>query len=157
MNAHINLDLGIACADVAPGSAIEELHADFYRINALLGSLMPTVQAQLAEIAPRLGLFSDLAHSADRLDERLGNFSMEKARDGAWRFARRLAYVNSPLAREVARGARDAVVAALAIQLQSHEHVSALISGPTREGIAACIRILARAGEDGAGGGPPGA
>jgi hypothetical protein len=111
-------------------------------INPLLASLLPAVETQLGEIAPRLGAFSDLAHSADRLDERLGNFSMEKARDGAWRFARRLAGVRSPLAREVAIAARDGVVAALAVQLQSHELASDLISGPNREGIASHIRIL---------------
>ncbi|MDH4065314.1 MAG: DUF5995 family protein, partial [Acidobacteriota bacterium] len=54
MNAHINLDLGIACATIAPGGQIDSLHADFNRINDVLGSLLPTVGAQLGEISPRL-------------------------------------------------------------------------------------------------------
>ena len=151
MNAHINLDLGIACATVAPGGQIDGLQADFNRINDVLGSLLPTVEAQLGEIAPRLGALADVAHSMDRLDERLGNFSMEKARDGAWRFARRLARLDSRVAREVSMAARDTAIAALGAELRSHERASALVSGRDWEDVAAHIRILAR--EDGADGG----
>jgi Family of unknown function (DUF5995) len=148
MNAHINLDLGVACAATAPGEQIDSLRADFNRINGVLASLLPTVQAQLAGISPSLGAFSDLAHSMDRLDERLGNFSMEKARDGAWRFGCRLAFLRSPVARELAIGMRDAAVAAVGRGLQDHNVVGAIISGSDREAIAEHIRILADAEPD---------
>jgi hypothetical protein len=43
MNAHINLDLGIAAAQVAPGPALPALHTDFLCINAILASVVATV------------------------------------------------------------------------------------------------------------------
>jgi len=144
MNAHINLDLGIACAATAPVDRIDGLRADFNRINDVLASLLPTVQAQLGEISPSLGAFSDIAHSIDRLDERLGNFSMERARDGAWRFGRRLAFLRSLVAQELAITARDAAVAAVGRGLQDHNVAGAIISGRDRGEIAAHIRILAK-------------
>src|SRR6478735_2081422 len=55
INAHINLDLGVACAEVAPGAAIDDLEADFNRINDLLASLLPQVELQLIEISQLLG------------------------------------------------------------------------------------------------------
>ena len=36
MNAHINLDLGIAAAEVCPGDKIESLRGDFFKINIVL-------------------------------------------------------------------------------------------------------------------------
>ena len=45
MNAHINLDLGIAAATVAPTPAeLEALHADFNRINDVLARLVRIVE-----------------------------------------------------------------------------------------------------------------
>jgi hypothetical protein len=148
MNAHINLDLGIACAVIAPAGRIDNLRADFNRINDVLASLLPTVQAQLGEISPSLGTYSDLAHSMDRLDERLGNFSMETARDGAWRFGRRLAHLRSPVAQGVAIGLRDTAVAAVGRGLQDHNVVGAIISGSDRGEIVEHIRTLARVDVD---------
>ena len=39
MNAHINLDLGIAAAQVCPGEQLPQLKPDFDQINAVLSSL----------------------------------------------------------------------------------------------------------------------
>ncbi|MGH9269604.1 MAG: DUF5995 family protein, partial [Acidimicrobiales bacterium] len=39
INAHINLDLAIAAAEVSPGRAIAGLEADFNRINDVLAAL----------------------------------------------------------------------------------------------------------------------
>ena len=144
MNAHINLDLGIAAATVAPGAQLDALHGDFDRINEVLGSLLPTVEAQLREMSPRLDRLSGLAHDANRLDERMGNFSMEKARDAAWRFARRLASVDSATLRTIDIAARDSVTAALAVKLQEPGPTSELMGGADWQAVAAHIRILAR-------------
>ncbi len=144
MNAHINLDLGIACAVTAPAEEIDGLRADFNRINDVLASLLPAVEAQLAEISPRLGAFSDVAHYMDRLDERLGNFSMETAREGAWRFGRRLAWLRSPVAQDLAITVRDTAVAAVGRKLRDHNVAGAIISGSDRGEISAQIRVLAR-------------
>jgi Family of unknown function (DUF5995) len=40
INAHINLDLGIAAAETAPGQALSGLRRDFDRINEIIASLM---------------------------------------------------------------------------------------------------------------------
>ena len=88
MNAHINLDLGIAAARVAPGGDIASLENDFKKINTILISLIDEVERKLAEIWPMLRLLDWLAL---RSDERLAAFSMEKARDSAWQNAVELA------------------------------------------------------------------
>ncbi len=88
MNAHINLDLGIAAAEVSKGKNIEDLKNDFDEINQVLASLVETVQAELSQIWRPLGWILKLT---GRLDNLIVDFSMELARDGAWRFAKQLA------------------------------------------------------------------
>jgi len=88
MNAHINLDLGIAAAEVAPGSALAGLQADFARINAILAARVDGVEDALAHIWPLLR-WLDLGAGA--ADEAVVNFSIRRARDHAWDVARRLA------------------------------------------------------------------
>lgn len=88
MNAHINLDLGIAAARVSPGSRIHGLEADFKRINVILARLVADVQRELAEIWPALTLLDRIA---GRSDDAVVNFSMERARDFAWATALQLA------------------------------------------------------------------
>lgn len=144
MNAHINLDLGIACAAVSTADNIQGFRADFNRINDVLGSLLPVVKAQLGEISPRLGAVTRVGHELDRIDERAGNFSMETARDGAWRLALRLVRLESEVARQFALTARDAATALIATELRAHHVVGDIISGPDGVGIADHIRVLAR-------------
>jgi hypothetical protein len=87
INAHINLDLGIAAAEVAGDGPLAPLHADFVHINAVLAALTDDVQRKVARSAPAFGLLDRLA---GRSDEMLANFSIEVARDGAWSFAEKL-------------------------------------------------------------------
>src|SRR3954471_6376528 len=65
INAHINLDLGVACAEIAPGAAIDGLENDFNRINDLLASLLPEVELQLISISHLLGLTVDISDHFD--------------------------------------------------------------------------------------------
>jgi len=88
MNAHINLDLGIAAAQTSPGEQLPELKNDFNRINETLATLVGGVQEELARIWPLLGLMNRFLGS---VEETVINFSMEKARDAAWEFAEQLA------------------------------------------------------------------
>ena len=88
MNAHINLDLGIAAARTSPGPAVHDLKADFNRINEILASLVKGVQEELAEVWPMLRLLDQIGGGTD---EAVINFSIEKARDHAWRVAEALA------------------------------------------------------------------
>ena len=88
MNAHINLDLGIAAAKTSPKDAILDLKEDFNKINDILASLVDEVERKLGHIWPILKL---LDHIGGRTDETLINFSMERARDQAWNLAMDLA------------------------------------------------------------------
>ncbi len=87
MNAHINLDLGIAAARVSGDNDIEALQGDFYKINAILAGLVNEVQQNLSTIWFPL---RKLLLKTGQMDNLLVDFSMEIARDGAWRFAQLL-------------------------------------------------------------------
>ncbi len=144
MNAHINLDLGIAAAEVAPGDAIHGLQADFNRINGVLASLLPIVEAQVREMSPSLDQLSTLADRMDNIDDRIGNFSMEKARDGAWRFATRLAPLRTVVGRELAISARDAIVAEVGRHFQQPGPLTLVLGGPDGLDVSTRVRLLAR-------------
>lgn len=93
MNAHINLDLGIAAAQVASGADLAGLEADFGRINAILAARVNGVEAALARVWPLLGWLDVAAGGAD---EAVVNFSIERARAYAWEAALRLAPLDAP-------------------------------------------------------------
>jgi len=88
INAHINLDLGIAAAQTCPGAAITGLHDDFNRINQILGALTDRVKLVIAEFSPLIHLLDQVGSS---LEDELVNFSMTIARDDAWQHAQLLA------------------------------------------------------------------
>ncbi len=96
MNAHINLDLGIAAARAAPAEALASLHNDFNAINGVLASLVDEVRSELEYIWPPLRF---LARLTNRSEEMLINLSMAEARDQAWNLAERLAPL-SPVEQE---------------------------------------------------------
>ena len=110
INAHINLDLGIAAAQTAPGPALPDLRRDFDRINEILASLIAGIEHDIAEVSPWVRLLNRIG---GRHDDEVLRFSIEVARSEAWRFAVELA----PLERDHWAGpigARDARVAHLA-------------------------------------------
>ncbi|WP_299617597.1 DUF5995 family protein [uncultured Tenacibaculum sp.] len=88
MNAHINLDLGIAAYEVTKNSDIQDLKTDFNKINTILSSLVTDVENDLSTIYPFLKKILKLT---SKFDNFLVDFSMEIARDGAWDFAVKLA------------------------------------------------------------------
>ncbi len=88
MNSHINLDLGIAAARTGPASQLASLRTDFNRINTILSALVSDVQNELAEVWPPLRIFNRFLGTAD---DKIINFSMERARDHAWNVAEQLA------------------------------------------------------------------
>lgn len=116
MNAHINLDLGVAAAEVAPGDGIHTLETDFNRINEVLAGLVDEVQLRLAAIWPALRAIDGFAGG---VDEAVANFSMRKAREHAWSVARRLAPLRDGIAREQAICKVDADASVIA-QLVLH-------------------------------------
>lgn len=90
MNAHINLDLGIAAAEVMKGKKIQDLETDFNKINELLASLVGAVESDLSRIWPTL---KKILKWTQGFDDFLINFSMKKARESAWNFAVELSEV----------------------------------------------------------------
>ncbi len=84
MNAHINLDLGIAAAEISTKENIHLLKNDFNKINNILSSLLEEIQYGLSDIWPTLKW---ILSKSGKLDNYLVDFSMEIARDGAWNFA----------------------------------------------------------------------
>ena len=92
INAHINFDLGIAAAEVAPGEAIDALHGDFDKINQILGSLLPKVEAVIGRFSPLIGLLDQIG---GRDETQALNFSLDAARVDSWNHALILAHLPS--------------------------------------------------------------
>lgn len=88
MNAHINLDLSIAAAQVAPGDEIHDLEADFNMINHILSGLVGNVEMAMSDVWPFLKW---VLKKTKNVDTFLIDFSMQEARNGAWKFALQLA------------------------------------------------------------------
>ncbi len=150
INTHINLDLGIAAAEVAPADKITDLKADFDRINQILGSMIENVQARIATVSPWTGVLDRLSGKADEV---ISNFCLVNARNDAWEFARSLASLNTE---ERARliGAKDQetarrtekilrpggpwIVPVLAgIRLREEDHVPSVIAALSKTSEAA--------------------
>lgn len=88
VNAHIDLDLGIAAEAVAPGKQIDSLHRDFNTVNAVLSSQVSSVVMEINSLSPVLAeLYAVLMqHELDLIAE-----GLVIVRDDAWRFAKLLA------------------------------------------------------------------
>jgi hypothetical protein len=80
-NAHVNFDLGIAAAGIAPGAELPTLREDFNRINNILGSMILKVRTDVGELSPWIKFLDQLAPTAE---DRIINFSLNKARASAW-------------------------------------------------------------------------
>lgn len=87
INAHINLDLGIAAATATQPGQVESLQRDFERINDVLAELVDSMQTAIASISPWTRLTDIIAL---RFDEAFVTFSLRHARAEAWEFATRL-------------------------------------------------------------------
>jgi len=110
MNAHINLDLAIAAAEVCPGGAIVGLARDFNEINNVLADLESAVEREVCSLSPWIDRLDHIDPDAGHV---IANFSIDKARACSWREATRLAPLDGD-ARAVAIAALDAEVALLA-------------------------------------------
>lgn len=88
MNAHINFDLGIAAATVAPGDELESFYNDFLKINAILGSLMVPTVYEFGKIWPIIAWGDRLLHGSEKY---ILSFDMDIARNHAWGVAKKIA------------------------------------------------------------------
>ncbi|HTE44547.1 MAG TPA: DUF5995 family protein [Gemmatimonadaceae bacterium] len=110
MNAHINLDLGIAAAEVCPGDAIAALEHDFNEINTVLATLETAVEAEVCSLSPWIDRLDHIDPRAGRV---VANFSIDRARACSWKAAQRLAAL-SGAERDRAIEDLDAEIALLA-------------------------------------------
>lgn len=88
MNAHINLDLAIATAQVAPGDKLPKIENDFQKIMDLLSSMIDGVQERIEKVSPAIKLIDRFG---GRTDEEIAGFAIKKARDLSWNTAQKLA------------------------------------------------------------------
>jgi hypothetical protein len=88
VNAHIDLDLGIAAENVAPGELLPSLHHDFNTVNAVLASQVSTVVEEIGMLSPVL---ADIYSVLMRQELDLIADGLVVVRDGAWDFAKLLA------------------------------------------------------------------
>jgi hypothetical protein len=112
INAHINLDLGIAVVDTVGNAPLESSRADFDAINRILMELLDEVKQNIAAVSP---VFKWLMPLAKNADEKFIQFSIQVARDGAWTFAEQL-YSNK-INRTGCIAERDQTIATLATAL----------------------------------------
>lgn len=81
INTHINLDLAIAAALVAPGTKIDDLKKDFYTINSIINSLVDDMQECLCKVWFPMRMLTKIANGRQ---EAVLNFSIDKAREASW-------------------------------------------------------------------------
>jgi len=92
INAHVNLDLAIAAATLAPGNKIHALEKDFNHINVLIAGLIDDVQKCLEEVWFPMRF---LRNVINRQGVAVLNFSMAAARKTAWANAVLLAHMTA--------------------------------------------------------------
>ncbi|MBS1643409.1 MAG: hypothetical protein JST36_00075 [Bacteroidetes bacterium] len=110
MNAHINLDLGIAATEAAGSAALQTTRSDFNAINGILALLTGDILASIRRVSPLLSL---LGLHATRYNSIIIQFSISNARDGAWCFADEL-HAKDPKAKVQLVQKRDWAIAELA-------------------------------------------
>lgn len=112
INAHINLDLGIAVAEtVGDTGDLSDFENDFNKINEILASMVDAVQEQIGKVSP---MFFLLERVGKGREDKIVTFSINIARDGAWLFANQ--YHIAP-GKETEIIARDRCIALVAQKL----------------------------------------
>ncbi|WP_165748894.1 DUF5995 family protein [Cellulophaga sp. Z1A5H] len=84
VNAHINLDLGIATAATMYGKELTLIENDFNKVNDILFTITNEMQDRLSRVSPLLFLLDLLGKNTD---EKVIDFSMRKAREQSWNSA----------------------------------------------------------------------
>jgi len=129
MNAHINLDLGVASAQVSPGDQLPHLKADFDQINAVLAAQVGAVEDEMASCSP---LVKGVSSVGPETESSLINFNIDLARQTAWLTAERLASQQAALL-DVTIDGLD-----LAVSLEGR----AILYPPGKEAALAALRAI---------------
>lgn len=81
MNAHINLDLGVAAGRLMAGQRLDDLETDFRLVNDILQEIIDELQDRISRVSPLFYLVDKVGKGRD---EDLLDFSMRAAREQAW-------------------------------------------------------------------------
>lgn len=85
INAHINLDLGIAVAEtIGPDGDMESIKNDYNKINAILATMVAGVELSIGKVSPIFFLLEKIGKGKE---DKIVTFSIDIARDEAWIFA----------------------------------------------------------------------
>jgi hypothetical protein len=123
VNAHINLDLGIAAAKVSTPETIAALANDFNKVNEVIGSLFADVQTSLAKIAFPVYFIKKIN---PKKTNAVLNFSISKARQTAWANALLISAVGEAGEKDVIT-ATDKIVFTVANGIQSPGQLMSLL------------------------------
>jgi hypothetical protein len=115
MNAHINMDLGIAAATFAPGLSMPSLKNDFMKVNQILNGLTNEMQDRVTKVSRLMFIIDWMGKNTD---EKIVNFSMVKAREHAWNLACVFAASNEN-GRKAVVEATDQTISALGRMIKS--------------------------------------
>lgn len=115
MNAHINLDLGIATAATMTGKNITAIESDFNKVNDILFQITNELQERLGRVSPLMFLLDWFGQNKD---EKVIDFSMRKAREQSWNSAN-LIWSIGPDQHTNTINAIDQVVLKIAERIQS--------------------------------------
>lgn len=112
INAHINLDLGVAVAEtVGVNGDLSDFQNDFNKINEILASMVDDIQERIGQVSP---LFYLLEKIGKGREDKVVSFSINLARDGAWLFANQYHHASD---KESEILVRDTIIAVLATKL----------------------------------------
>jgi len=81
VNTHINLDLGLAASFAMQGLEIGNIQNDFNKVNSILFNIVNEMQDRLSRVSPMLFVLDLVGKNTD---EKIINFSLQKARDFSW-------------------------------------------------------------------------
>lgn len=88
VNAHIDLDLGIAAATVSPGAELPSLESDFDLVNKVLAEQVSGVLDEIDELSPVL---ADIYDVFSKYEFDIIDLGLDVTRRAAWDFATQLA------------------------------------------------------------------
>jgi hypothetical protein len=129
VNAHINLDLGIAAATLASGEQIFALQHDFDIINDVIASLTAGVQASLCNIWFPLRAIQSISNHQE---EAVLNFSITAARKTSWANALALAFMPDSM-RGTHINTIDAAVVTIANRIIHPGAITEMLLVPVRQ------------------------
>jgi hypothetical protein len=109
--------LGIAASQISNASTLSDLHSDFNKINDILASLVDDVQKDLGKIWPTL---LKILKWTKKVDDFLIDFSMNLARDGAWKFANELSAIEGTTSVENMISERDLKISEMSKLITNH-------------------------------------